>query len=153
MGFLEKVGHKWDDRVSFEVGVNPDNKWQSGYVFIDELDAVMFENLEKYHKATKHANLKVVGLTATAFDGHEQGSEIDALQKLGYQIYHNSNDQVDFKPTVHMTKAFANKEEYADFIHLKAKEQPVLIYATGMQAKELLEIPYIQQVTEKTEPE
>ena len=71
LDFLEQVGHKWKDRVSFEVGVNPEGRWKSGYVFIDELDAVMFEDLERFYKATKHANLKVIGLTATAFDGHE----------------------------------------------------------------------------------
>ena len=153
LDFLEKVGYKWGDRVSFEVGVNPENKWNSGYVFIDELDVVMFEDLEKYHKATKHANLKVIGLTATAFDGHEQGSELEALQKLGYQIYHNCSNPVDFKPIVHEHKSLITKQEYADYIHLKAKEQPVLIYATGLQAKELLEICYVEPVTEATDPE
>ena len=71
LDFLANVGHKWEERVSFEVGVNASSKWNSGYVFIDELDAVMFEDLEKFYKATRNANLKVIGLTATAFDGRE----------------------------------------------------------------------------------
>ena len=86
------------------MGVKPDSKWKSGYVFIDELDAVMFEDLKNFYDATKHTNLKVIGLTATAFDGHEQGTECEALEKLGYRIYNNSNDHVDFKPTVHEHK-------------------------------------------------
>ena len=48
LNFLEVAGDKYTDRVTFEVGVESQEKWKSGYVFIDELDAIMFEDLEKF---------------------------------------------------------------------------------------------------------
>jgi hypothetical protein len=111
--FLEAAGSKYNERVSFEVGIDGSKQWKSGYVFIDELDAVMFEDLENFRKATNHKNLKVVGLTATAFDGQEEGDEKLALELLGYKIYHNSKNMVDFNPTINEHLRLITKDDYA----------------------------------------
>lgn len=56
-------------------------------VIIDESDAVMFKNLLAFHKATSDQNIFVIGLTATAYDGKEEGLELSALKTLGYKVY------------------------------------------------------------------
>jgi hypothetical protein len=48
----------------------------------DESDAFMLDDLIKYWKNTKAENLKVICLTATAFDGNEEGIELQAIKLM-----------------------------------------------------------------------
>ena len=149
---LFKAGNdKFKDRYSFQVGFDPKKPWTSGYVVIDESDHIMFSDLTNFMKATKHKNLKVICLTATAFDGNEEGNERKALDLLGYKIYHYSKNETDFEPVVHMTVELLTKEQYADFIHKTAKDQPVLIYASGAQAEMMRTIYGVREVAVDTD--
>ena len=151
--YLEGMGNKYEDRVSFEVGVKQAKNWKTGYVFIDEIDAVMFEDLEQFYKATKYKDLKVIGLTATAFAGHEEGSEREALNLLGYKLYRNSDIPDSLKPEINDWVSLILREEWDEYLFKKADLQPILIYATGFTAETVRAIRYVQEVTEKTDHE
>ena len=57
---------------------------KAGFLIIDESDAPMFNDLDVFYKNTKAQNLKVICLTATAFDGIEEGNELKAIDLMGY---------------------------------------------------------------------
>ena len=73
---------KPDERVQYQVGIDRDGSRRQGVLICDESDAVMFDDLELYHKNTKASNLKVICLTATAFDGNEEGNELRAIELM-----------------------------------------------------------------------
>ena len=50
----------------------------------------MFDDLELYWKNTKATNLRVIGLTATAFDSNEEGNELKAISAMQYKLFYNS---------------------------------------------------------------
>ena len=50
----------------------------------DEIDALMFEDLELFYKNTKAPNLRVIGLTASPFDGISEGTECRAISLMQY---------------------------------------------------------------------
>ena len=63
---------------------------KGGVLLLDEIDAPMFDDLELYWKNTKAANLRVIGLTATAFDCNEEGNELKAISAMQYKLFYNS---------------------------------------------------------------
>jgi hypothetical protein len=52
----------------------------------------MFTDPLAFKKATNHPKCKVICLTATAFDGIEEGNELKVLDLLGYKMYHYSDN-------------------------------------------------------------
>jgi superfamily II DNA or RNA helicase len=73
--FYENAQQKWNDRVTYRTGINFEPNLSKGVIIIDESDAVMFKDFESYYDNTKYKNLKVIGLTATAYSGQENGVE------------------------------------------------------------------------------
>ena len=94
----------------------------SGYVIIDESDDIMFRDLLAFKKATANKSVKVICLTATAFDGNEEGKERKALDLLGYKIYRYSKKETNLEPTIHKSLDALSKEVYANFINKTALE-------------------------------
>jgi hypothetical protein len=82
----------------------------------------MFLNLVDFNKATKNPRCKVICLTATAYDGHEEGNERKALELLGYQIYNYSKVEPNYQPIINKTADLITTEEYIDFVHKTAAD-------------------------------
>ena len=90
--YTDSSGLNWDDRVTYQTGISFEKKPKKGVIIIDESDAVMFENFKEFHDYTKARDLKVICLTATAFDGLEEGVEREALQTLDFKVYQTCKD-------------------------------------------------------------
>ena len=98
-------------------------------MIIDEIDDPMFSDIVSYYNHTKAANLTVIGLTATAFDGNEEGNEVLAIEKMKYKVYYNTEKNLDTSPEVNETMHIGTKDAYEKIIRAKCKTQPILIYA------------------------
>lgn len=145
------TGNKtWNKRVQYQKNLNGlSNLKVPTVVIIDECDAIIFKDLLKFYKATK--NLKIIGLTATAFDKKEDGAEIGALGKLDFRVYKTTHDDETRKPTIHENMRLGSFEKYAGQIGLRRLLQPVLVYAKGSLYNELASgILQIKKVTEQT---
>ena len=66
------------------------NKTKKNIIIVDESDDVIFTDLEGFYTKTCAANSRVICLTATVHDGKEKGSEVTALEKLGFKTYRNA---------------------------------------------------------------
>ena len=120
-------------------------------MIIDEIDAPMFSNLEFFYKSTKGTNLRVIGLTASPFDGVEEGTECRAISLMQYQVYYYAEGSKQMmKPMVNETYAIKTQEEYRKLIEEKKKTQPVLIYANQPLFASLAEIEGVETVTKDT---
>ena len=62
-------GMKWDERVSYQITTKIDSQAKKGVMIIDEVDAPVFNDVVGFYENTKYINLKIIGLTATAFHG------------------------------------------------------------------------------------
>ena len=60
-------------------------------MIIDESDERMFSDLETFYKKTRADKVIVICLTATPYDGAEDGIQKSAIDALGYKIYKNSD--------------------------------------------------------------
>lgn len=70
-------------------------------MLIDESDERMFRDLPDFYKNTKHEKHIVICLTATPYEGEEDGSQMNVLRELKYKIYKNSDQKEDYDPTIH----------------------------------------------------
>jgi hypothetical protein len=77
-------GMKWDERVSYQITTKIDSQAKKGIMIIDEVDAPVFNDVVGFYENTKYVNLKIIGLTATAFHGKEDGVEAGTLAALDY---------------------------------------------------------------------
>jgi hypothetical protein len=88
--YAREANMRPDDRVHYQVGIDREGNRKGGVLLLDEIDAPMFDDLELYWKNTKAANLRVIGLTATAFDCNEEGNELKAISAMQYKLFYNS---------------------------------------------------------------
>ena len=119
-------------------------------MIIDEIDDAMFNDIVDYHNQTKAANLKVIGLTATAFDGNEEGNEVKAIDLMKYKLYYNTEKDSEITPIINETKHIETAYEYDKIIKVKSQIQPVLIYANGALWSALGELKEVEVVTKDT---
>ena len=56
-------------------------------------------------------------LTATAYDGSEEGLEKHALDAMGYKVYYNSIKKEDYDPVVHKRIEFGTLEKIRTYIN------------------------------------
>lgn len=63
----------------------------------------MLDDLKEYHANTKAQNLRVICLTATAFDGNEEGIELKAIELMSHKLYYNSDKADIMMPQVNET--------------------------------------------------
>ena len=57
---------------------------------IDESDERLFRDPSEFSNKTKAEKIHTICLTATAYDGEDDGLERRVLDLLGYKIYYNS---------------------------------------------------------------
>ena len=107
---------KWDQRVTYQVGLHFTRSPGKITVIIDESDAIMFDDFAGYYKSTKHNSISVIGLTATAYSGKDTGVEKRALDKLNYKVYPPSNDAGSLNPETHKRVPLGTVEAYKKFI-------------------------------------
>ena len=69
-------------------------------MIIDESDERMFKDLETFYKKTRTDKVFVICLTATPYDGAENGIQKTAINELGYKIYKNSDKEEDYSPKI-----------------------------------------------------
>ena len=69
-------------------------------------------------------------LTATAYEGADDGLERRVLDEMGYKIYNNSNKNEDFNPVIHESREIGNLESYRSLIQKESEKCGVLVYAT-----------------------
>ena len=143
---------KWSERVSYQVGIKIDKNFK-GIVIIDESDAISFDDFKAYYQNTKTKNIRVIGLTATAYTGSEDGLERQALELLKYQIYKTSNNQELLDPTIHQEMILGTAEAYKKFVERRKEVAPVVVYANGALHGALAESNYITPVSEQTTDE
>ena len=70
-------------------------------MIIDEADEHMFRDLKAFYNGTKSDKVHVICLTATAYDGNDDGLQRKVISELGYWVYRNSDKKEDFEPTIH----------------------------------------------------
>ena len=100
-------------------------------MIIDESDERMFRDLESFYAGTKSEKVFTICLTATAYDGSDEGLHKNALNELGYEVYTNSDKKEDFEPVVHESFFIGELEKYRTIILNESEKCGVLIYATG----------------------
>ena len=61
----------------------------------------MFRDLKAFYNGTKSDKVHVICLTATAYDGTEEGLQRKVISELGYKVYKNSDKSEDFDPVIH----------------------------------------------------
>ena len=69
-------------------------------MIIDEADAHMFRYLKAFYNGTKSEKVHVICLTATAYDGNDDGLQRKVISELGYKVYRNSDKREDFEPII-----------------------------------------------------
>jgi hypothetical protein len=106
-------------------------------MIIDESDERMFKDLESFYAGTKSDKVFTICLTATAYDGKDDGLHKKALNELGYQVYTYSDKPEDFNPIVHEAFEIGSLEKYRTIILKESEKCGVLIYATGTEYKSL----------------
>ena len=77
----------------------------------------MFKNLLKFYNATKAKNVYVIGFTATAFDGKEDGIEMKALNSLGYKVYRSCAENQVTEPKINEKVAMKTFDQCASVIN------------------------------------
>ena len=85
-------------------------------LIIDESDERMFRDLDAFYKETKSKNVIVICLTATAYDGTEDGLEQAVINAMDYKIYSNSDKEKNSDPVIHESKAIGSFDEYRRLI-------------------------------------
>jgi len=80
---------KADSRVHYQITTKIATNTKNGVMIIDESDEIMFKDLDVFYANTNYKNLKKICLTATAYDGTEEGIELKTLTALQYKIYYN----------------------------------------------------------------
>ena len=78
-----------------------------------------------------HESVSTICLTATAYDGVEQGLEKSIIDQMGQSIYYNSSEKADFIPKIHEEDDFGSFDDYCKMISEERKKCGVLVYATG----------------------
>lgn len=100
-------------------------------LIIDESDERMFKDLEAFYKATKSEKVITICLTATAYEGGNDGLQRTALEELGYKVYYNTTKKEDYEPVIHQTRELGSLEARRALIIEASQKCGVLIYATG----------------------
>ena len=54
----------WTSRINYRVGLDKKDTWNPDVIIIDEVDAIAFAGLDKFHEATKERAPFIIGLTA-----------------------------------------------------------------------------------------
>ena len=67
--YMKARGIDTNKRLKYLVGIKNLGKPKQGVVIFDESDDIMCDDMEEYYAQTQWKNLKVVCLTATAYDG------------------------------------------------------------------------------------
>ena len=60
----------------------------------------MFGDLKALYNGTKSDKVHVICLTATAYDGNDDGLQRKVISELGYWVYRNSDRREDFEPII-----------------------------------------------------
>ena len=102
-------------------------------MIIDESDERIFSDLDEFYKKTRSEKVFTICLTATAYEGEEEGLEKSVLDALGYKIYKNSNKKEDFDPVIHETGDLGSLSDYRTMILKESEKCGVLIYANGKE--------------------
>ena len=88
----------------------------------DEIDALMFQDLELFYKNTKAPNLRVIGLTASPFDGILEGTECRAISLMQYELYYYTEvAKKMMKPLVNESIEIKKVDAYKRLIDEKKK--------------------------------
>ena len=100
-------------------------------MIIDESHAKMFTDLSSFYKATKTDKVSTICLTATPFEGQDNGMQMDALNEMGYKIYKNSDKEEDYNPTIHSEIKLGTIDKFRSYILNESEKCGVLVYANG----------------------
>ena len=141
---------KPEERVKYQVGIDTKFTNKKQWLLFDEIDAPMFDDLELFYNNTKAKNLKIICLTATPYDGNEEGNELKAIQLMQYKLFYSSEEAANMSPTVNETFEIRTKEAYEKLINEKKKIQPVLIFANHSLFGQLAELDGVHIVTSET---
>ena len=95
----ENANHKYNQRVFYQTDLaRKSGSSKKSLMIIDESHAKMYGDLMNFYKSTKHEKVLTICLTATPFEGKDDGIHMAALQELGYKVYKNSDKQEDYEP-------------------------------------------------------
>lgn len=114
--YMKARGIDTDKRLKYLVGIKNLGKPKQGVVIFDESDDIMFDDMEEYYAQTQWKNLKVVCLTATAYDGEEFGSELKALNLLDYKTYSSEPAEAFEMPQINESMSIKTVDKYKDLI-------------------------------------
>ena len=95
----------------------------------------------------------MIGLTATAYSGTEDGIERTAMDVLNYQIYKTSNNMSLLNPAVNRRQRLGDATAYEDFIKKQKGLSAVLIYVNDPLYSALAALEGVKTVTEDTPDE
>ena len=100
-------------------------------MIIDEADEHMFRDLKAFYNGTKSDKVHVICLTATAYDGNDDGLQRKVIRELGYKVYRNSDKNEYFDPVIHERVLIDDLGKYRTLILSQSELCGVLVYATG----------------------
>jgi hypothetical protein len=118
-------------------------------MIIDESHARMFKDLHGFYKATKTDKVMTICLTATPFEGDNDGLQMSALKEIGYKVYKNSNREEDYNPQINKNVELGTIDKFRSFILAESEKCGVLVYANGNEFECLKLEDNIHEVTEK----
>ena len=73
--FLQGRGWLTKNNLKYTTTTKVEKTNKKVLMILDEIDAAMFENFEKFYDDTCKSNISVIGLTATPFQGNIGGIE------------------------------------------------------------------------------
>ena len=106
-------------------------------MIIDESDERIFRDLVSFYASTKSEKVFTICLTATAYDGTNEGLHKNAHNELGYEVYTYSDKKDDYEPVIHESFFIGALEKYRTLILNESEKCGVLIYATGSEYESL----------------
>jgi len=151
--FKEADKSAYAKRLKYKVQLKKITGAAKTIIIADECDAVMFKNLLSFNQVTKEENIFVIGLTATAYDGVENGGEAEAIKRLGYKVYRTCKDDKAVDPIINETVNLSTTKKFVEKIREQMFLRPVLVLARKERCGELAKnqwLENIQLVTEET---
>ena len=95
-------------------------KWGPGTSTIAALGCAattgVTDRLLVFYKSILQETVFVICLTATAFEGEEEGLQFQVLKELGCLVYYNSKNNEDKLPEIHATYKIGSLEKYRTLI-------------------------------------
>ena len=130
---------KWNysDRVKYQTDLSRKQSKRHAIMIIDESDERMFRDLGTFYKKTKADKVFVICLTATPYEGDDDGIQKSAIDALGYKIYKNSDKEEDYNPKITKQVELGTIDRFRTFILHESDKCGVLVYANGREYEQL----------------